>query len=502
MRTDSSTQSPRSGCSLSRYPGNQTLASSLLFSANEKVEDIHGSPQTQTQMIENVDACLRFLDNRGVNVQGLSAHGQLSILGLFFILSRYKQQQQYYQSLVELSQQTAGSAPSQGHAPPPDHAPSPASHLKTQEMQPGLAARYAGPPAHSGLGTPQKKNSRLPGPSRGPPAGSVAPRSPASSNLNRRSQSFNSIDKSKPLQYASGNDRDSVRVVPPGPMVGGVFPSVVSSSIPSPAGGKSWRSKSMNLKHSATSSMLGGPAPSPSQASDRLAKPQGSGGSGVTGRSMLEKFRMVHPRSSSSSVADMTLQEEDDVLECGDAPPPAPPTSSSTSRPSSNTKTSSCSSKGSASSGSSKAPPTGAGGGAAGRPKRAPPSGLPGGGADRQENPQSQSPDQHDLVQQHLRPQRDWGRRRRSGTFSENDCSMVVPVSPTKGELVYSRTGYSKTAKQCLQEISVSQQVAVSLEKLAAVSSITPHDAPIVAQAAAETASLMAVIVCPSRLLR
>ena len=35
---------------------------------------------------------------------------------------------------------------------------------------------------------------------------------------------------------------------------------------------------------------------------------------------------------------------------------------------------------------------------------------------------------------------------------------MVVPVdtglSPTKGELVYSRGGYSKTAKQCLQEIS------------------------------------------------
>lgn len=49
-----------------------------------------------------------------------------SILGLFFILSRYKQQQQqqqqYYQSLVELSQQTGGTASS-------------ASGLKTQEMQ-------------------------------------------------------------------------------------------------------------------------------------------------------------------------------------------------------------------------------------------------------------------------------------------------------------------------------------------------------------------------------
>ncbi|MEQ2158452.1 Neuron navigator 3, partial [Goodea atripinnis] len=47
----------------------------------------------------------------------------------------------------------------------------------------------------------------LPGPSRVPAAGSGASRSPGSSNLNRRSQSFNSIDKSKPLQYSSGNDR-------------------------------------------------------------------------------------------------------------------------------------------------------------------------------------------------------------------------------------------------------------------------------------------------------
>lgn len=40
-----------------------------------------------------------------------------------------------------------------------------------------------------------------------------------------------------------------------------------------------------------------------------------------------------------------------------------------------------------------------------------------------------------------------------SRTFSENDCTMVAPadpcLSPTKGELVY-----SKTAKQCLEEIS------------------------------------------------
>ncbi|KAG5267665.1 hypothetical protein AALO_G00224270, partial [Alosa alosa] len=217
-------------------------------------------------MIENVDTCLNFLEARGVNVQGLSAeeirNGNLkSILGLFFILSRYKQQQQhqqqYLQSLVELQQQVTHQA--SGAAP--------SSPLKTQDMQSSLTARYASPPGHSGIGASQKKNTRLPGPSRVPTAGSGG-KAQGSSNLNRRSQSFNSIDKSKPLQYASGNDRESVRGIPlAGSMNGSMgaasaampsSPSVhqLGSAIPSPSAGKSWRSKSMNLKHSATSSML------------------------------------------------------------------------------------------------------------------------------------------------------------------------------------------------------------------------------------------------------
>ncbi|XP_051248275.1 neuron navigator 3 isoform X6 [Dicentrarchus labrax] len=314
------------------------LAQIIQIIANEKVEDINGSPRSQSQMIENVDACLSFLDARGVNVQGLSAeeirNGNLkSILGLFFILSRYKQQQQqqqqYYQSLVELSQQTSSTAPS-------------ASSLKTQEMQSSLTARYASPPGHSGIGSPQKKNTRLPGPSRVPAAGSGASRSPGSSNLNRRSQSFNSIDKSKPLQYASGNDREAVRGIPaPGGMngsgIGGTVPTSLSgqqlaSAIPSPTTGKSWRSKSMNLKHSATSSMLASPAHSPSpthspQGPEGLlphgsdGSKVGSAGSGGPQRSMLEKFRLINPRSASRaspSVAEMALQEEDDLSEYGE----------------------------------------------------------------------------------------------------------------------------------------------------------------------------------------
>ncbi|XP_055081633.1 neuron navigator 3 isoform X3 [Periophthalmus magnuspinnatus] len=301
------------------------LAQIIQIIANEKVEDINGSPRNQSQMIENVNACLSFLDARGVNVQGLSAeeirNGNLkSILGLFFILSRYKQQQQqqqqYYQSLVELSQNTTSSAISGG------------GQGKSQDMQSSLTARYASPPGHSGIGSPQKKNTRLPGPSsRVPAAGSGASRSP--SNLNRRSLSFNSIDKSKPLQYASGNERDSLRSIPVssglngGSLSGSLSPSLsgqqLASSIPSPTSSKSWRSKSMNLKHSATSSMLASPTHSPLQDSGLQA---GVGTAGAPPqRSMLEKFRLITPRAGSRvspSVVEMALQEEDDLSEYGD----------------------------------------------------------------------------------------------------------------------------------------------------------------------------------------
>uniref|UniRef100_A0A3Q2WQA3 Neuron navigator 3 n=1 Tax=Haplochromis burtoni TaxID=8153 RepID=A0A3Q2WQA3_HAPBU len=304
--------------------------------------------------IENVDACLSFLDARGVNVQGLSAeeirNGNLkSILGLFFILSRYKQQQQqqqqYYQSLVELSQQTSSTTSS-------------ASSHKSQEMQSSLTARYASPPGHSGIGSPQKKNTRLPGPSRVPAAGSGASRSPGSSNLNRRSQSFNSIDKSKPLQYASGNDRAEG---PPG--VGGMVPTSLSgqqlaSAIPSPTACKSWRSKSMNLKHSATSSMLASPTHSPSTTPSPQA-PEGDGskvGSSVAlpQRSMLEKFRLINPRSASRaspSVVEMALQEEDDLSEYGeDGLTPTGSAKTSSSSPASYSKASASGSRSQASS--------------------------------------------------------------------------------------------------------------------------------------------------------
>ncbi|XP_035383920.1 neuron navigator 3 isoform X2 [Electrophorus electricus] len=317
-------------------PSGVLLAQIIQIIANEKVENITDCPRSHSQMIENVEVCLTFLETRGVGVQGLSAEdvckGNLkSILGLFFILSRYKQQQQqqqqYLQSLVELQQQVAHQAT--GAAPGSQHKP--------QDMQSSLTARYASPQAHSGIGAPQKKNSRLPGPTRSPAAGSGgSSKSPASASLNRRSQSFNSIDKNKPLQYASGNDRESVKSIP---LVGSMNVSnsgqQLASAIPSSAAGKAWRSKSMNMKHSATSSMLAtsptSSPPSPSS-SERPRPPLADASKSAPGnqRSALDKFRLANPRPASRaspSMAEMALQEEDDLSEYGEETSggPAPP---------------------------------------------------------------------------------------------------------------------------------------------------------------------------------
>ncbi|XP_048215100.1 neuron navigator 3 isoform X3 [Perognathus longimembris pacificus] len=282
------------------------LAEIIQIIANEKVEDINGCPRSQSQMIENVDVCLSFLAARGVNVQGLSAeeirNGNLkAILGLFFSLSRYKQQQhhqqQYYQSLVELQQRVTHTSP-----------PSEASQAKTQ----------------------QDMQSRLPGPSRVPAAGSSS-KAQGASNLNRRSQSFNSIDKNKPPNYANGNEKDSSKGPQPSSGINGNVqsPSMAAqppaSAIPSPSASKPWRSKSMNVKHSATSTMLtvkqSSPATSPTPSSDRLKPPVSEGVKTAPSgqKSMLEKFKLVNartalrpPQSPSSGLSDGG--KDDDVF--------------------------------------------------------------------------------------------------------------------------------------------------------------------------------------------
>ncbi|XP_060633400.2 neuron navigator 3 isoform X12 [Anolis sagrei] len=310
------------------------LADIIQIIANEKVEDINGCPRSQSQMVENVDVCLSFLAARGVNVQGLSAeeirNGNLkAILGLFFSLSRYKQQQhqqqQYYQSLVELQQHVS-------HSSPPTEIGQPKTQ---QDMQSSLTARYATQSNHSGIATSQKKPSRLPGPSRVPAAGSST-KVQGASNLNRRSQSFNSIDKTKPPQYANGNEKVES---PKGPhpstgMNGNVHHPTSTgqqpvSAIPSPSASKPWRSKSMNVKHSATSTMLSVKQPSPATSpppSDRLKPPLSEGPKTPSSgqKSMLEKFKLVNARTvlrpplSSSSGPSDSGREDEAFLECGE----------------------------------------------------------------------------------------------------------------------------------------------------------------------------------------
>ncbi|XP_004623806.1 neuron navigator 3 isoform X3 [Octodon degus] len=311
------------------------LAEIIQIIANEKVEDINGCPRSHSQMIENVDVCLSFLAARGVNVQGLSAeeirNGNLkAILGLFFSLSRYKQQQhrqqQYYQSLVELQQRVTHTAP------PPEP-----SQVKTQQdMQSSLTARNATQSNHSGIATSQKKPTRLPGPSRVPAAGSSGSKAQGASNLNRRSQSFNSIDKNKPPNYSNGNEKDSSKGPPLSSGVNGNLQppgtpgQPPASAIPSPSTSKPWRSKSMNVKHSATSTMLtvkqSSPATSPTPSSDRLKPPVSEGVKPAPSgqKSMLEKFKLVNartalraPQSPSSGPTD--AGKDDDVFsECSE----------------------------------------------------------------------------------------------------------------------------------------------------------------------------------------
>ncbi|KAG5839915.1 hypothetical protein ANANG_G00210220, partial [Anguilla anguilla] len=214
-----------------------------------------------------------------------------AILGLFFSLSRYKQQQQ----AQKLSHQTA--APSQAGTP---------SH--------GTPVQTQGPPhapAHMQKAQAEMQ-SRLPGPTaRMSAAGSDGKPRASTSAGNRRSQSFNNIDKSKPAPApVSAHDREpsegdsaatlgmTERAQTPGPAgapatssgASSIPTSSSSSAIPSPAPpGKPWRSKSL-VKHSGSSAALSVKQPDPptqQQQQQQQAPPQRgskSSGGGPDGR--------------------------------------------------------------------------------------------------------------------------------------------------------------------------------------------------------------------------
>ncbi|NWY48557.1 NAV2 protein, partial [Sylvia atricapilla] len=277
------------------------LAEIIQVVANEKIEDINGCPKNRSQMIENIDACLSFLAAKGINIQGLSAeeirNGNLkAILGLFFSLSRYKQQQQQPQH--HPSQGQLGLPQQQAPAPP-----------QTPCQQPPQALQ------HQFKAQPEMQ-SRLPGPTtRVSAAGSEAKARGSISANNRRSQSFNNYDKSKPGLLpptpTSSNDKDpadSTASQPTGmnenvsssvQSCGSAVPCNNSSAIPQPSSAiKPWRSKSLSAKHTATSSMLSTkqPAVEPPKLPSEIAKTAPN-----SQKSMLEKLKLFNSKGGSKA---------------------------------------------------------------------------------------------------------------------------------------------------------------------------------------------------------
>uniref|UniRef100_A0A672URB2 Neuron navigator 2 n=1 Tax=Strigops habroptila TaxID=2489341 RepID=A0A672URB2_STRHB len=317
------------------------LAEIIQVVANEKIEDINGCPKNRSQMIENIDACLSFLAAKGINIQGLSAeeirNGNLkAILGLFFSLSRYKQQQQQPQK------QQAQHHPSQQAGPPSQcqvgvpqqqvpaslqtpcqQTPQAAQHqFKAQpEMQSSASPRDSSQSKIIRFTLGQKKSSRLPGPTtRVSAAGSEAKARGSISANSRRSQSFNNYDKSKPglppPTPTSSNDKGktlrSSRSNPPAMGSNNPFQSCSStvscnnsSAIPQPSSAiKPWRSKSLSAKHTATSSMLSvkQPTPEPPKPTSETAKTTPN-----SQKSMLEKLKLFNSKGG-SKVGGSTLE--------------------------------------------------------------------------------------------------------------------------------------------------------------------------------------------------
>ncbi|XP_064282290.1 neuron navigator 2 isoform X2 [Passer domesticus] len=315
------------------------LAEIIQVVANEKIEDINGCPKNRSQMIENIDACLSFLAAKGINIQGLSAeeirNGNLkAILGLFFSLSRYKQQQQQPQHHPS---QQAG-PPSQCQVGVPQQQVPASLHTPCQQPPQAVQHQFKAQPEMQSSASPrdssqskiirftlgQKRSSRLPGPTmRVSAAGSEAKARGSISANNRRSQSFNNYDKSKPGLLpptpTSSSDKepaDSTASQPTGmnenvsssvQSCGSAVPCNNSSAIPQPSSAiKPWRSKSLSAKHTATSSMLTvkQPAAEPPKQPSEITKTAPNGQ-----KSMLEKLKLFNSKGGSKAGVSGTTPE-------------------------------------------------------------------------------------------------------------------------------------------------------------------------------------------------
>uniref|UniRef100_A0A8C7LZ05 Neuron navigator 2b n=1 Tax=Oncorhynchus mykiss TaxID=8022 RepID=A0A8C7LZ05_ONCMY len=250
------------------------LAEIIQVVANEKIEDINGYPKSQTQMIENINTCLGFLAAKGVNIQGLSAeeilHGNLkTILGLFFSLSRYKQQQQKV-----LKQQ--------------------ASHHPEHSNQPGHTPH--GSPAPAQTHTHHTHSS-------------TAPAHKAASDISRSTAGTLSSLISPCLCLCISTERSSMAspIMTEHGLSPGPINACSSSSIPQPDAGNSskpWRSKSLNVKHSATSSMLSVKQDPPTR--QPVAPPLEVPPKVIAQKSMLEKLKLFNTKGTSKAAGVLT----------------------------------------------------------------------------------------------------------------------------------------------------------------------------------------------------
>uniref|UniRef100_A0A672Y450 Neuron navigator 3 n=1 Tax=Sphaeramia orbicularis TaxID=375764 RepID=A0A672Y450_9TELE len=247
------------------------LAEIIQVVANEKIDDINGCPKSRSQMIENIDACLSFLAAKGVNIQGLSAeeirNGNLkAILGLFFSLSRYKQQQQH-QSQRHTSQ-TSQSSQSQTTT----HTP-----LSQQSSAPAQLS-------HSPHGTPNAQKAAA-------QPSVMTEHAPSSAVTVTSSTSISSSATSTP-------------VPPPS--------SSCSTAIPQPNSNNSkpWRSKSMSSKHTSSTSVSTSSTSATSSATQPLKQDRDTSSSKTVAeapqkvtsqKSMLEKLKLFNSKGGSKS---------------------------------------------------------------------------------------------------------------------------------------------------------------------------------------------------------
>ncbi|XP_035704114.1 protein sickie isoform X4 [Folsomia candida] len=330
------------------------LADVIEAVANLKIPEINRKPKTSSQMLDNIQACLVFLTNLGVSLEGINSHdirdGHLkSILSLFFQLSRFKQQQK---------QQDRDRHNLQRHNGDFNNASSSSMMQASGIRNPSSVAKDVSKLPSSSFGLKPHQTTSIPLPSsHGQSSSPYAPppQQPHSSNApatssalsNGKKPSGGEKGKAVPLtvqhHHIYSNPAGSVPVVAkpasgsssrsssPSGGGGGLAHSFIptprsSSSIPSAP--SSCRS-SLHEKHlnNAKNSSIAGPSPSTSNKSSSSvrqssvtsasihssnltsASSNGSPGGGVNGKnnsSMLEKFKFFKDKDKSEKLKTST----------------------------------------------------------------------------------------------------------------------------------------------------------------------------------------------------